>query len=342
MNFTHHPVVDIKENFKQIVNHEVIDYFLTNCDGYIAGGLAEKVYNGLNISYYLKPIAHYYSGDIDIYFKTKLGHQKALEFANNRAHNNEKRHHTNEILLRDHFDIKTYSEFIMNIDRKNHDERQGKYNKKTYNRNKHIRHLEKSCTDISHQAYIDIKLHNVEPERDEPIKVQLIGKDFIGSVEKILNTFDFSNVQIAYYKKEGQLFCCKSSEIPQKGINDRLKIVNSHSPLLMHRIYKYMTHRGYTGITEDSKQHIVDWLILARSGHFKNPVSGITLWDDALNNNLIKRAIYDRTIPDEALPIIIGKVITEKKVYRGYRRYDYVQIDEALEAIKSRNNTQGN
>lgn len=332
MNFTHHPVVDIKENFKQIVDHEVIDYFLTNCGGYIAGGLAEKVYNGLNISYYLKPTAHYYSGDIDIYFKTKLGHQKALEFAHDRAHNNKKRNH---------FDMKTYSEFIMTMDRENYDEYQGKYSKKTYNRNKHIRHLEISCTDISHQAYIDIKLCNVEPERDVPIKVQLIGKDFIGSVEKILNTFDFSNVQIAYYKKEGQLFCCKSSEIPQKGINDRLKIVNSHSPLLMHRIYKYITHRGYVGITEDSKQHIVDWLILARTGHFKNPVSGITLWHDALNNNLIKRAIYDRTIPDEALPLIIGKVITEKKVYRGYRRYDFVQIDEALEAIKSRNNTQG-
>ena len=42
------------------------------------------------------------------------------------------------------------------------------------------------------------------------------------------------------------------------------------------------------------------------------------------------------TIPDEALPLIIGKVITERKVYRGYRRYDHVKIDEAMEAIKDR------
>ena len=343
MNFTHHPVIDIKENFKQIINHEVIDYFLTNCGAYIAGGLAEKVYNGLNISYYLKSTGCYYNGDIDIYFKTKLGHQKALQYARDHAHTYKKQEKSVPMMSsHEHFDISSYSDFIITMDYQNDYSFQGKYNKKTYDRNKHIRHLEKSCTDISYQAYIDIKLYNVEPDRDEPIKVQLIGKDFIGNIEAILNTFDFANVQIAYYKKEGQLFCCKSDQIPQKGINDRLKIVNSHSPLLIHRIYKYITHRGYIGITEDSKQHIVDWLILARSGHFKNPVSGITLWDDALNNNLIKRAIYDRTIPDEALPIIIGKVITEKKVYRGYRRYDYVNIDEALEAIKTRNNSQGN
>ena len=339
MNFTHHPVVDIKENFKQIIDHEVINYFLTNCGGYIAGGLAEKIYNGLNINNYLKSAGYHYNGDIDIYFKTKSGHQKALRYARQRAHTHKKQTEPDSMmLLHEHFDISSYSDFIITMDYQNDYGFKGKYNKKTYDRNKHIRHLEKSCTDISHQAYIDIELYNVEPDKDEPIKVQLIGKDFIGSVEEILNTFDFANVQIAYYKKEGQLFCCKSSQIPQKGINDRLKIVNSHSPLLMHRIYKYITHRGYVGITEDSKQHIIDWLILARSGHFKNPVSGITLWADALNNNIIKRAIYDRTIPDEALPIIIGKVITEKKVYRGYRRYDYVKIDEALEAIKLRNN----
>ena len=132
--------------------------------------------------------------------------------------------------------------------------------------------------------------------------------------------------------------CQNKKEIPDKFNNrNKLSVVNSHSPLLMHRIYKYITHRGYEGVTEESKQHIVDWLIRARSGQFKNPVLGITLWQDALNNRIIRRAIFDRTIPDEALPLIIGKVITERKIYRGYRRYDHVKIDEAMEAIKERN-----
>ena len=165
----------------------------------------------------------------------------------------------------------------------------------------------------------------------------IIGKDFIGSVEDTLNTFDFANVQIAYYFKNGQLFRCQRKDSVPSVRNNKLRVVNSHSPLLMHRIYKYMTHRGYEGVTEESKQHIVDWLIRARAGEFKNPVLGITLWEDALNNRIIRRAIYDRTIPDDALPLIIGKVITEKRVYRGYRRYDYVEIDEAMAAIKERN-----
>ena len=229
-------------------------------------------------------------------------------------------------------DLSNYEQFIATINYSN----PGTYTQESYNRNKHVRHIEPSCTDISYQVYIDVKFYNTDSKKDYPVKVQLIGKDFIGPVEETLNTFDFANVQIAYYIKDGQLFRCQRKDSVPSTRKNKLDVVNSHSPLLMHRIYKYMTHRGYEGVTESSKQHIVDWLIRARSGEFKNPVLGITLWEDALNNRVIKRAIYDRTIPDDALPLIIGKVITEKRVYRGYRRYDYVQIDEAMAAIKER------
>ena len=229
-------------------------------------------------------------------------------------------------------DLSNYEQFIATINYGN----PGIYTQESYNRNEHIRHIEPSCTDISYQVYIDVMFFKLDRDRDYPVKVQLIGKDFIGQPEDILNTFDFANVQIAYYIKDNQLFRCQRTDATPS-TEKRLRVVNSHSPLLMHRIYKYMTHRGYEGVTESSKQHIVDWLIRARSGEFKNPVLGITLWEDALNNRIIRRAIYDRTIPDDALPLIIGKVITEKRVYRGYRRYDYVEIDEAMAAIKERN-----
>ena len=83
----------------------------------------------------------------------------------------------------------------------------GQFDQETYDRNNHIRHIEKSCTDISYQLYIDIKLINTKT--DKPVKVQLIGKDFIGEIEDIFSTFDFANVQIAYYVKDDILFCCK-------------------------------------------------------------------------------------------------------------------------------------
>ena len=44
MNFKHEPVYNSSANFEQIINHEAINYFITECGGYIAGGLAEKEY----------------------------------------------------------------------------------------------------------------------------------------------------------------------------------------------------------------------------------------------------------------------------------------------------------
>ena len=333
MKFKHTPVYNSSVNFNRLLNHESISFFLEECDGYIAGGLAEKEFNNYNIELYLKKGTNNYSGDIDIYFTTQEGIKRAIDYAYCKAHSCTFKTDEEDDPFPTH-DLSSYSSFVHTMSYY----QKGKYSRETYNRNKHIRHIEPSCTDISHQAYIDVEFVNISAENDRPVKVQLIGKDFIGSIEQTLNTFDFANVQIAYYKKDGQLYRCQRDEKVKDRFRNRkkLRVVNSHSPLLMHRIYKYMTHRGYEGVTESSKQHIIDWLIRARSGHFKNPVLGITLWEDALNNRTIKRAIYDKTIPDEALPLIIGKVITEKRVYRGYRRYDHVKIDEAMEAIKER------
>lgn len=330
MSLKHFPVHFQSENFNKLINHPVIKFFLVECEGYIAGGLAEKEHRGDDIGNYLKRGDGTYNGDIDMYFRTKLGFEKALDYAYNNSHTSQRENSESMELNFPSFDNSSYDEFMSCINFSS----AGRFNQENYDRERHIRYAEKSCTDISHQLYVDVKLINTRT--DEPVKVQLIGKDFIGKIEDVLNTFDFANVQIAYYIKNNTLFCCKNEKLSDRLSIKQLEIVNSHSPLLMHRVNKYLTHRGYKGISEDSKQHIIDWLIKARSGHFKNPILGITLWEDSLNNNIIKRAIFNRTIPDDALPLIIGKVITERKVYRGYRRYDYVKIDEALEAIKER------
>jgi hypothetical protein len=341
MSFKHIQINEKSENFNRLISHPAVNFFLTECDGYIAGGLAEKEYTHQNISYYLKPGCNNYSGDVDLYFKNAAGHKKAVDYAYKKAHTVASVTDDTRFDCSSHFEMSDYCDFIANINYQN----KGTYNKETYDRHKHIRHVEKATTDISHQVYIDIMFDNASTSSDEPVKVQLIGKDFIGNIEDILNTFDFENVQLAYYLKNGLLFSCQNKNKNEQNRfrnRNKLKILNSHSPLLMHRINKYLSYRGFDGVTAESKQHIIEWLIKARSGHFKNPISGITLWQDALNNTVIRRAIADRIIPDDALPLIIGKVITEKKVYKGYRRYDYVKIDEAMEAIKQRKLSQNN
>ena len=338
MNFEHFPVYDYSSDFGLLIKHGIVNYFLTECGGYIAGGLSEKEYSGYKLTSYLKNDPGHYNGDVDIYFRTQEGLEKAVKYAYDNSHTSvEQSDEFSQFGYPTH-NLAPYESFINYLtDELNN---KGRFDNKTYNRNQHVRHIEKSSVDISHQVFVDVKLSDVDTDYDVPIKVQLVGKDFIGDPEKVFETFDFTNVQIAYYIKEGQLFCCKRKTNNKD--KTRLEIVNSHSPLLMHRIHKYMAHRGYSGITEDSKQHVVDWLIRARSGHFTNPVLGITLWGDALNNMMIRRAIAERIIPDDALSLIVGKVITERRVYRGYRRYEYVEIDEALEAIKERSRAQGN
>ena len=86
MTFKHTPVYDASVNFEQILAHNAIKYYLTECGGYIAGGLAEKEFNNRNVGRYLKTDLSQYNGDIDIYFTTKKGLDKAIEYTYKFAH----------------------------------------------------------------------------------------------------------------------------------------------------------------------------------------------------------------------------------------------------------------
>ena len=50
MTFRHTPIYDSSASFEQLLKHEAIKYYLTECGGYIAGGLAEKESNHQNIA----------------------------------------------------------------------------------------------------------------------------------------------------------------------------------------------------------------------------------------------------------------------------------------------------
>ena len=86
MTFKHIPVYNSSMNFEQLLKHKAINYFLTECDGYIAGGLSEKEFNHHNIENYLKTDISNYNGDVDIYFTTKKGLDKAIEYSYDSAH----------------------------------------------------------------------------------------------------------------------------------------------------------------------------------------------------------------------------------------------------------------
>ena len=86
MTFYHVPVHNSSICFEQILKHEAIRYFLVECQGFIAGGLAEKEFHGWNIVNYLKKDPGNYNGDIDIYFRNETGLKRAIEYAYEKSH----------------------------------------------------------------------------------------------------------------------------------------------------------------------------------------------------------------------------------------------------------------
>ena len=86
MTYKHVPIYDSSVNFEQLLNHKAINYFMQECGGYIAGGLAEKEFNHYNIGNYLKTDLSQYNGDVDIYFETQDGLNKAIDYAYDISH----------------------------------------------------------------------------------------------------------------------------------------------------------------------------------------------------------------------------------------------------------------
>jgi hypothetical protein len=94
--------------------------------------------------------------------------------------------------------------------------------------------------------------------------------------------------------------------------------------------------RGFVGVTEDSRQHITDWLINAVGDNFKGTagLSG-TVKDAAWCKQQIRDLLHKSThvLRSEDLIMLIGMFKREA----GYGRYgDTFVIDEALEALSVR------
>ena len=115
----------------------------------------------------------------------------------------------------------------------------------------------------------------------------------------------------------------------------------------MHRIYKYMTYRGYVGVTESSRKHITDWIIKASSGYYKEHTDGCpSIYVDLLNNYSMRKMLSNNNvITDDDLVYMIGKIKEDVHVARvmidgrGYSRSVFVKEGErdiAIEEMKHR------
>ena len=195
--------------------------------------------------------------------------------------------------------------------------------------------IEKSPTGLCYNLY--------DLEHEDINKIQLVGCVF-GSPENIVSTFDFKNLEVFCYFDATNFKLGYSSNAKNK---KHLLIRHSRSPFLLHRVYKYMSYRGYSGVSKSSRKHITDWIIKASSGFYEENTDNCpAIYVDLLNNpNFIKMIKNKNVISDEDLVYMIGKI--KEPIYesvevicsRGYHTRDFYprgEKDLIIEEIKRR------
>jgi len=193
--------------------------------------------------------------------------------------------------------------------------------------------IEKSVTGLCHNF------------NNNGLKYQLVGCIF-GTPEEIVTSFDFKNLEVGYYyDEEKQDYQCIYSNNAKNTVE--LDIRHTRSPFLMHRIYKYINYRGFKSVSEDSKQHITDWLIKAASGYYyENTDHCPSIYVDLVNNYFVKKFLSNKDIiADEDLVYLIGKIkeneyeIEKYTDIKGYTRSEFIlkgTKDHAIEEMKNR------
>ena len=322
---------EVYDDLNTFLNHEAINYFMKECNAMISGGLAEKIYKKAPLGSYL--CSDDYNGDVDIYFQNKDDHAKAVKYAMEADEEwIENKNKPNNAGLMPTIDMafsKIGEDFYMSHINTG-------YDNPILDKQPVITNVGWSCTGISFQGHIMFP-RNWGPWR---AKFQLIGEQFAGKPFKFLSSFDFANLQRCYFYKGENLVVCESKKCIELVNSKLLELRHSKSPMMMMRTYKYLKHRGYEGVTENSYTHITDWLIRARSGLFKEKIDGIQLFQDAIDNFSIENLIKDGTIQTKDLALLIGKIIRHHTVKRGYKWYDTTIEDVALNELKVRGNNE--
>lgn len=171
---------------------------------------------------------------------------------------------------------------------------------------------------------------------DGHIKVQLVDhKQTCGKpILETLGNFDFTNCAIAMTKDK--IFIPRGwREIEDDNLLD---VVSSASPFLGSRILKYFYQRGFSKLTERSRETILEWIVRSLHGNFegydKSHTAGIERHLKAMANNA-------DLVPTNDLTLFLGRWQTILNIDTSsgiYGPTHYVSVDFALNEINKRNN----
>ena len=161
--------------------------------------------------------------------------------------------------------------------------------------------------------------------------LQIVDKaELILPIREQLDRFDFVNVRCAFNDSE----LLVDDRIMQLETDHLLQIANSSSPYLSSRINKYIK-KGYVTITDDSREHITDWIIRALAGEFDAFYPPLTR-DPTFGKLSIRTMIsgHAHLLRNEDLIMLIGMF---KNTVQNSKYGPAFEIDMALSIIENRN-----
>lgn len=197
---------------------------------------------------------------------------------------------------------------------------------------------EQSCR--SHAGFGWNKLVSDRSEilSDSSIKVQLIDHPAFchDDPSGVIDRFDFVNVAIALSIVNG----CPTitvdyrwKELEEKGL---LGVRNSNSPFLGHRIGKYLKHRGYVGVTPESKAHIAEWIVKCAANE-KFCINGAPIERPEVIKDGVTTLFEKGIAPREDVIMFLGRwntVVTREG--DEYGQWAVEMADWALNHLRSR------
>ena len=168
------------------------------------------------------------------------------------------------------------------------------------------------------------------------IKVQLVdhkhtcGKPMLESV----GNFDFTNCAVAMTKDK--IFIPRGwREIEDDNLLD---VVSSASPFLGGRILKYFYHRGFSKLTDSSRETILEWIVRSLHGKFEGYDKSHTA---GIEGNLKAMVNHLNLVPTNDLTLFLGKwqvAINADTSSGDYGPTHTISVDFALNEINKRNN----
>lgn len=160
--------------------------------------------------------------------------------------------------------------------------------------------------------------------------LQIVDKEeLILPIRDQLDRFDFVNVRCAFNGKE----MLADDRIIKLETDHLLQVGNSRSPYLSCRIIKYVK-KGYINVTDDSREHITDWIIRALAGEFDSFYPEATR-DPKFGKLGIQSLITNHAylLRNEDLIMLLGMF---KQEVRGNKYGPSTEIDMAMSIIENR------